>query len=198
MNPRERERVVGAIATQCRNLLGPVGLGAFAAAMQLPTAPQPNLRGRSEPGYGSPTHSDPTAVEAKDVDRINFECRHLDADLNLALECIDAAVNRVAKAQRQVQSKEPEKPPQQKPLRGCESCARVSDHRGDPLFVPVAEGRYSKFCRDCGEWKAEYGHVPPLGIVEHWKKGYGKPNTKVIREAYEAEGRTAPELKVTA
>lgn len=124
-------------------------------------------------------HSDPTlrAIEARDPLRVEQLLDEWDDKLkrvNTLLAQVELAYSKTLRP--------PEDPrPKQKPLAGCVSCARNGDH-----FEPVLEGRYARYCRFCGDYKAAEGRVPPLGAVTHMHRG-GKVTTKVITEALRDE-----------
>lgn len=71
---------------------------------------------------------------------------------------------------------------EQKPLRGCQSCARDTDTpTGDAYFEPT--DRYATFCRWCGDYSKAEKALPPLAAVR-WMHRYGKrPTSKVLSDA---------------
>jgi hypothetical protein len=81
----------------------------------------------------------------------------------------------------------PSEKPVQKALAGCESCARDQGY-----FEPVAEGRYAKLCRTCGDYKGTMKRNLPVGAVVYMHR-HGKLTQKAIDDALRAE--KAPERR---
>lgn len=50
----------------------------------------------------------------------------------------------------------------------CQSCARVKDHRGDPVCTPAHRGSY---CRWCGDWRSLKHSDPPVTILKIHLRG---------------------------
>lgn len=69
--------------------------------------------------------------------------------------------------------------------KGCQSCTRVKDHKGRPLF---SDTRVPKgvLCRNCEGWKREKGVLPPVGVLEMWRDGI-RLTTARVEQAERAE-----------
>lgn len=132
------------------------------------------------PGGGG--HSDPTlgAVEspADRAAKVELELAQWDEQL---IEAADLLANLAAKIARAQRTPKEERPPEQKPLVGCRSCARLGG-----WFNEVAVGQYADLCRRCGDFKGTERRVPPLGLIELLRQG--KPWTaSAIERAMKAE-----------
>lgn len=69
--------------------------------------------------------------------------------------------------------------------KGCQSCSRVMDHKGRPLFSDTRSAK-GVLCRNCEGWKREKGVLPPLGVLEMWRDGI-RLTTPRVAEAERAE-----------
>lgn len=138
--------------------------------------------GTSGGGGGGGGHSDPTlgAVESptERAAKIELELAAWDELLIDAADLLASLAAKVATAQRTPMH---ERPPEQKPMVGCRSCARLGG-----WFNEVAVGQYADLCRRCGDFKGTEKRLPPLGLIELLRQG--KPWTATaIERAMRAE-----------
>jgi hypothetical protein len=193
VNHADRTLRFAAIRRRLNDVEGPLGLDALIAAVGKKSALQADPTPRPPgPNHGSTSYADPTPAAAVDPTRGVKIVAEADEALDQVLELLDRVANACGREHRRVTPSllAPEQPKR----RWCESCARVQGSAGRPLEVLIDVERYSRYCVDCGRWKAEHGHVPPPGMVEAKQLRGCRWTTKIVNDAYRSAGLTPPEM----